>query len=292
MKFKIQFMVIYSLLFSWVINAQIDTIDLPEGDDDIKINTTTLFFSIYVDNQSNVFLDKDSINVYNIAKRLSYLRYKLPEHFKMRVKINLYVDKKADYYIVDIIKTQLASAYFERLYYKTNSIEDADVLKGISWTNHQSFYHLERPKKILTKKQQEKNRRFNDSINRGFGDIPPPPAPPTSWFFDSQHIIYSDSKDAIEEALEGRTFSCITLTNKGYMKNDKIIKFKNKEKVESLFYSQDIVFVKFSDDLVYGNYLDAIKYYKDLDNKKKGYFIELSSEIEMIHKKSDIQLSN
>ncbi len=282
------------LLFTTVLNAQVSSIELPEGEDEIKINRFTPLLSIYVDENNEVYLEKEPIRVFDLAKELSYLRYKMPFEVQMRIKVFLYVDNNSSYSVIDEIKSQLASAYFERLYYKTNSIEDKDILKGISWTNHQSFYHLKMPNKILTKKEQERNKRYNDSLGKlgGFDGIPPPPPPQPNWFFDSQYIIYSDSKAAIEEALEGKKYSCVTLTNVGFEKDNEIIKFDDKEKLETLFYSQDIVFVRFSENLKYSNYISAIKDYKNLEIKKRGYFFELSSEIEKIHEKSDIKLCN
>ncbi|WP_299130721.1 hypothetical protein, partial [uncultured Winogradskyella sp.] len=230
----------------------------------------------------------------DVAKELSYTRYKMLSHAQMSLKIFLYIDKNVDYNVVDEIKTQLASAYFEKLCYKTNSIEDKDILRGVSWTNHQSFYHLNRTEKVLTKKEKEKNKRYNDSLRRtsGFGDIPPPPPPPPNWFFDSQYIIYSDSKEAIDEALEDKTYTCVTLSNEGYKRGNEILRFDKKDGVENLFSSNDIVFVRFSEALKYKNYFKAMSQYKEIDGKKRGFFFELSHEIMEIYEKANIKFCN
>ncbi len=170
----------FLLVFTVILNSQVPSIELPKGDNEIKINRFTPVISIYVDKKNDVYLEKEPINVCDVAKELSYTRYKMLSHAQMSLKIFLYVDRSADYSVVDEIKTHLASAYFEKLCYKTISIEDKDVLRGVSWTNHKSFYHLNRPEKVLTKKEKEKNKRYNDSLRRtsGFEDIPPPPPPP------------------------------------------------------------------------------------------------------------------
>lgn len=292
MKFKTQYIFIFTLFFSLIINAQIESINLPKGNVEIKVNHFSPIISIYVDSTNSVYLEKELIKVYDISKELLYIRYKMPFEAQMTIKIFLYVDNNADYSTVDEIKTQLASAYYERVYYKTNSIEDKDILKGISWTNHQSFFHLNRPEIVLTKKEYESQKRLNDSINEEFADIPAPPAPPSNWFFYSQHIIYSDSQNAIDEALEDKIYTCVTLTNEGYKSGNDILTFDKKEKVEDLFSYNDIVFVKFSQDLKYENYFKAVRQYKELDNKRKGFFFELSHEITAIHKKSNIKLCN
>ncbi len=292
MKFKAKAIIIFTLFFSLITNAQIESISLPKGNVEIKVNHFSPIISIYVDSTNSVYLEKELIKVYDISKELLYIRYKMPFEAQMTIKIFLYVDNNADYSTVDEIKTQLASAYYERVYYKTNSIEDKDILKGMSWTNHQSFFHLNKPEKVLTKKEHESQKRLNDSINEEFADIPAPPAPPSNWFFDSQHIIYSDSQNAIDEALEDKIYTCVTLTNEGYKSGNDILTFDKKEKVEHLFSYNDIVFVKFSQDLKYENYFKAVSQYKELDNNRKGFFFELSHEITAIHKKSNIKLCN
>ncbi|MCA0133653.1 ExbD/TolR family protein [Winogradskyella alexanderae] len=282
-----------AILICVSLDAQIKSINLPLGDDEIKISRIVPIVSIYVDSKDRVYIEYEPVNTSSIAKKLTYTRFKLPRDIQRQIKIFLYIDNKANYKIVDEIKSQLASAYFERIYYKTNSIEDKDILVGLSWTNYYSFYHLEFPQKILTKKQKERNKRFNDSLQKAIGmDFfpPPPPPPPASWFFESRQIIYSDSKNAIEEVLENKDYSCYTLTNKGFKRGDEIIKFKNKDKVDELFHSYDVVFIKFSKDLKYENYFHAIELYKNLKTDKKGYFFELSHEINEIHSNSNINL--
>ena len=148
------------------VNAQIETIKLLENNKIIKINKKfTPVYSIYVDKNNSVFFDKRPIQVHEIAKKLSYYRYKLPFEYQTRIKVILYIDKGLKYSILDKIKTELANCYLYNIAYKTNSIEDEeDSLRGINMYNHQSFYHLKLLNKHLTKEKEAKNKRFNDSL--------------------------------------------------------------------------------------------------------------------------------
>jgi biopolymer transport protein ExbD len=65
---KIQFLVAFILLFSWLIKAQVHTIELPKDNHDIKVKTTAPFFSIYVDANNTVYLEKEPIDFHAIAK--------------------------------------------------------------------------------------------------------------------------------------------------------------------------------------------------------------------------------
>ncbi|MBV7269345.1 hypothetical protein [Winogradskyella luteola] len=204
------------------------------------------------------------------------------------------MDKNANYSTLDIIKTQLASVHFKQLYYKTNTIEDKDILRGMSWINYQSFFKFKRLEKVLTDKEIENNNRLNDSL-RKLGElnvIPPPPPPMPNWYFDNLHKIYSDNQEAIDEALEEQSYTCTLLTNEGFMTDTDIVTMENTEKLQELFSSFNIVFVKFDKDLIYSNYFKAIKAFKEIDTTNRGFLVELSNEIVEIHKTSEINLCN
>ncbi len=152
MKLKIIKGLIY--LFCISLNAQIQSIKLPKGDDVITIskNNITPIYSIYVDKNKTIYLEKEKVELADLAKTLAYNRSQLDEWLKLQVKIFLYVDQSIKYSVLDKIKTELASANFYNLVFKTNTINDNNVLSGFSYRNHQSFFHIEEIKKVLTKK--------------------------------------------------------------------------------------------------------------------------------------------
>jgi biopolymer transport protein ExbD len=88
--------------------AQKSSINLPEGDEEIKITTTVPIFSIYITDKGKVFLEDQEIVKYTLDTQLKYISSKLPEKLKFRKKIFLYIDKGVSYEVVDVVKTELA----------------------------------------------------------------------------------------------------------------------------------------------------------------------------------------
>lgn len=288
--FKI-YISLFVLISSVFVKAQVKSINLPSGDGKIILNSTTPVYSIYIDKKNRFYLDKEPIDVYAIAKKISYARYKLEEWAKQRSEVHLYIDKRVDYSLVDLIKTELSSANFNKIIYRT--ISTKDIPSGTYKTNHQSFFKYQRLQKVLSDKQIKKNKKFNDSLRNVFGEskiIPPPPPPIANWFFENQHKIYSDNQEAIDEALENKTYKCVLLTNKGLKTDSEIIDLNNIDNLKELFSSVDAIFVKFAADLSYSNYFQTIVRYQEIDYSERAYFVELSSEINKIHKKSNITL--
>ncbi|WP_299891557.1 biopolymer transporter ExbD [uncultured Lacinutrix sp.] len=273
-----------------------NNINLPKGIEKIKVNSATPFYSIYVDKNEKVYLEKEEINIYNIAKILSYNKSKLPEELRFRVRIHLYIDQQVNYNIVDEIKTQLASIYLYNIYYKTNSIDDKDILFGIGYRNHNSFFHFANLKPITTKKQEKINKRYLDSlkVSRKGKDneffMSPPPPPPNHWSIEFIYRIYSNQQEVIDEVLSDKKSTNIEITNDGLRVNKEFIKFKEYDKLSSLFYNNDVLFVKFNKKLKYSNYFKMVRFYNNLKRTERALLIELSKEIIEIHKKAKIKI--
>ncbi|WP_422105278.1 ExbD/TolR family protein [Winogradskyella sp.] len=291
-KFAIKSVALWLLLGPMISFAQVDSIRLPKGDETVKIGKFRPLFKIYVDANNMVYLEKEPIEVHKIAKTLAYRRYKLRHDNEAARAICLYIDERAAYATVDEIKTELASFDFERIYYKTNSIDDKDISKGIYMPNCWSFFKFRYLEKVRTDKQIEKSRRYNDSL-RNIGDldvIPLPPLPMPNWYIANIHKIYSDNQEAVDEALEKPSYTCAVLTNAGFKTDSGLVDPEDAEAMEAFFLPVNIVFVRFDDTLTYANYFKAIQGFKKMDMRKRGFFIELSHEIVDIHKRSEITL--
>lgn len=270
-------------------NAQIDKIELPQLEEEIKIKTAIATYSFYVTKKNAVFLEKKPIRIQDISKELTYIRNKLGIEFRNKMIIFLYVDKNTPYATVDKIKIQLAMASCYKIVYKTMSIEDKDLLKGMYWRNHNSLFRI---KQVIqkTKKEEEAQKRLEDSIkalkveHKSF--VPPPP-PPVLWYYDFWDRIYSTQKDVVNEIVEDKTTTCITITNEGISINSKIISLDNDELIKVLS-NYEVAFLYFSPDLKYKNYFFTIlKLKKSL---KKILFCEMSSEVVDFYKKEGIEI--
>lgn len=213
MRLKITIGMIWFCVF--VLNAQIQSIQLPKGEDVISISKTNItpIYSLYIDKQETIYLEDEAVALSDLAKTLAYNRSQLEEMQKHQVKIFLYIDQSVKYTIVDKIKTELASANFYNLVFKTNTIKDKDIVSGFSVRNHQSFFHLEDLKKGLTKKEEAKNKRYNDSIAKlskddsdSFLMFPPPPPPPVDEMFALGYRVYTNQQEVVDEVLEGKSY--------------------------------------------------------------------------------------
>jgi len=291
------FLLISLFLLTFNLKAQIGNIELPSGNEQIKINHTTPIISIYVDKENAVYLEKESVEISELGKRLNYIRYKLPLEHMVFVKVFLYIDKKVPYKIIDKIKTEIASVYIYNLYYKTGSVEDKDLLKGLGFRNHQSFFRHQHIEKKITKKQEQEIKRYKDSIRKtenNFIQLPPPPPPPMSWTAEFSYKLYSDQQEIIDEILEEKSYSCISITNNGIKVEKEFIGFDNLEDIERIFLNNDVLLVNFDENLVYQNYFKMISIVRKFERKNKNKHIplyaEMSTEIREIHKKANIKL--
>lgn len=298
MKLKITIGMIWFCVFG--LNAQIQSIQLPKSEDVIKISKTSItpIYSIYVDKNETIYLEDETITLSDLAKTLMYNSSQLKEWQKYQVKIFLYIDQSVKHSIVDKIKTELASAYFYNLVFKTNTIKDKNLLSGLSLKNHQSFFHLEDIKKVLTKKQEAKNKRYNDSIARlskdetdSFLMFPPPPPPPIDDTYELGYRVYTNQQEVIDEVLEGKSYNKLVLSNSGLKHRNSIIKINDNAQFIDALNAKDFAFISFDPTLTYSNYFKFISLHRQL--LKKGLvtkpYLELSNEIIKIHKKANIK---
>ena len=279
MKFK--FILLFVLIHNALLYAQVETIILPKGDSSIRISKTSItpFFSIYVDKNETIYLEGKRIELYNLAKTLAYNRSKLNHEWQFNIKIYLYLDVALEYTIVDKIKTELASVSFVNLYFKTNTIEDKDILTGIYLKNHLSFFNLDAIKNISTLKQEEKNKK-------DLALLPPPP-PPMACENELIYRVYTDQQNVIDEVLEGKKYIKAILSNESLKLNNLTIRFDNVKMLLQLFEDYEIIFISFDSELLYSNYLEFLNISKSLN--KKSIVVELSNEIKEIHKKAKVQ---
>lgn len=290
--------IVFLLFFILKVKAQVENIELPPGNEKITINRTTPAFSIYIDKNNSVYFEKQPIDINDLGKKLTYEVYKIPEEYKMSAKVFLYIDKNTSYKTVDKVKTEIATASLYNIYYKTNSIDDHNILSGIYWRNHRSFFHISKIEKQLTKKQ-EKEFKIKDSLaalkkkNTGLGIIPPPPPPPPlHWSADYIFRLYSGQKDIVNEALEEREYTCVMIKNSGIETESGHFTFNETNMISDWLSEKKVVFIKFQENLTYTNYFVAINHFKTLSKAKSPLFVELSKEISDIYKDIEISLCN
>ena len=152
---------------------------------------------------------------------------------------------------------------------------------------------------MLTKKEEAKNKRYNDSIAKlskddsdSFLMFPPPPPPPVDEMFALGYRVYTNQQEIIDEVLQGKTYNKLVLSDSGLKYGKNIIKITDNAQFIETLNAKDFAFISFDPALTYSNYFKFITLHRQLS--KKGWvtkpYLELSNEIIRIHKKANIKL--
>lgn len=276
------------------------SIELPDGEKEIKVNQGTIVINVYITREGKTYLEEEEVEFNTLASKLKQLSSKLPEILDFRKKIFLYIDKNADYSIVDDVKTQLSKNKVQYVYYKTGSTDDKDFLKGESAFNYSSITKYETIEKVETKMEKSEKKKGNDSLAeflpKDMPMPPPPPAPPTTslTFYPK---FYSDKQEVVNEVLERKVAKCFRLNNKWITSDvkQKVETDKLEDMIEQLK-GLNYFILYFDEDLSFKNYFKTLRFLKTQSQKlykeKKDsfYIIEISKEMEEIHKLSKVKL--
>ncbi|GGG36266.1 hypothetical protein GCM10011344_41430 [Dokdonia pacifica] len=279
----------FFFLFVSISDAQVKSIELPEGEQEVKITRVTPVLSFYIDKLENIYLEKEPINLNDIGLKLDQAIKTIPEQNRLRTVIFLYIDKQTPYSTVDKLKTEIASLNIRKIVYKTGSIEDKDFFKGVYRKNYPQYNAM-----TMSEEPTVEIPTFVPISKSGSTkNIPPPPLPPLHWTYLLEKEIYSNQKQIIEKTLSDREISCITATNKGIIYNSELIQSQDNEALLELFKSLNVLFLDFDKDLSYNSYIETLKSFKGIyklleRSKKKAFLVELSSQIKAIHNGSEI----
>jgi len=300
---------ILTLSITLVLNtsfSQNDSISLPPGEREIRINNEQLIFDVYLSKEGELYLDDNKINLNELGPRIKYLSSKLPEYIDFKKKIFLNIDLDAPYKIVDQIKTQLAHNKIKFIYYKTASLEEEDRLKAMPFFNYYSSIKFQPMEKILTESETKDSQRKLDSLeefisNNGFDNIPEPPPPPAPPITSLTYLpkFYSDRQEVIDEVLKEKEVKCVQVNDdKLIIDANTQVQFSNMDELNQYLINLDFLVLYFKDDLSFKNYFNLIKYLKreSLDlykrNQHSFHIIEISKENKEIHETAKVSICN
>ena len=286
--------------------SQNDSINLPLGESQIKINSDHLILNVYLTKEGELYLEDNKINVSDLGPKIKYLSSKLPEYIDFKKKIFLNIDIDTPYKIVDQIKTQLAHNEIRFIYYKTASLEEEDILKAMPFFNYYSSIKFQPIEKILTESEIEESQRKLDSLEEyisknGFDNIPAPPPPPAPPITSLTYLpkFYSDRQEVIDEVLKEKEVKCVQVSDeKLIIDGDNQVQLSNMDELKQYLNNLDFIVLYFKDDLGFENYFNLIEYLKreslDLYKRKQHSFhiIEISKETEEIHEKAKVSICN
>lgn len=267
------------------------------------------YYSIYVTKDNVVLFENDTIKIHQIKEKL----YEGNEKYGYDIstttaqsQVHLFIDKEAKYTIVDSIKTEIGSTnslkhVIYRSNFKQNNFYD---IKGIKYKIPKAFYTFLPPKYIYSKKERIELRE-RDSLNKIeiMKDSILSQLPDVSNLNDYEwssttieDAVYSIQQNIIDEQLSNKIFTCFLLTNEGYFINNEKIKYSlSQSEIEKLLTNNDILFIKFDKELIFDKYIKFIKIISILkpqftQDNKLAEIIEISSQIDKLHKKAKIQI--
>lgn len=292
--------------FTTYVVGQENEITLPSVD--VKLGSYgSPYFSIYIDKIGNVFFEKDKIDINEVSQRL-YEGYHDSDYpygpsSLMPYSVHIFADKEAKFSVIDSVRTEISKTSASKyLIYRSNlKQENTYDIKGIKIKSPMSFYRLSPPLIMITKK----HKRELDSINK-IEQSENPEIISLDKALNTlsmgliassiERAIYSIQQDVIDEALLSKKYKCINVTNQNII-SDRSVYFNDIEKMKNVVNENDIVFLDYDKNLKYGEYIHFIEKFQKINpNFKnsvyKANIIELSYQIQSLHKKAKIKLCN
>uniref|UniRef100_UPI00404A547F hypothetical protein n=1 Tax=Gelidibacter sp. TaxID=2018083 RepID=UPI00404A547F len=297
-----QFLIGIAIFFSFLsTTAQVESIELP--DVDMKIGVLALdHFDFYITKENVIIYNNDTIKVHQIKELLHQPTedFGIETMAYMNKTIHILADKNVKYKLIDSIKTEISSTNTSKyIIYRSNFEQKCSYnIKGIKHKSPLSFYSFS-PAKFL---KTDEEIRIQDSILKKRYELNPdlPPVPSfddPSWIpvKSIERATYSIQQKIIDETLNNKTFNCYYVTNEGLKIGSKQINL-DKNNLEKILLINDVVFIKYTDDLIYSNYIKFIELLQELKpnftvtNSNYAEVVELSYQIQELHKKAKIKL--
>lgn len=299
MKQKIAYLCLFFTFLN--VNAQ-DSISLPNVDVKIGLKYYSPF-CVYVTNENKIIYKKDTISLYQIKERL--YDFSIAEIYAKK-QIHLFVDKNVRYSLIDSIKTEISSTNSSKyIVYRSNRIytnRRRNVAKGIKHKSSLSYYSFLPPEYLRTRQEIKERDSLSKKKRELNPNLPPPPSSNDNrWVQASPNIeraTYGIQQNIIDEALSNKVFSCYSISNTGLIDDAGKEINVSKEVLQEILKNNDAVFLKYESDLIYDNYIEFVKILQELKpNFKKNIHsyaevIELSYQIQQLHKKAHIKLCN
>jgi biopolymer transport protein ExbD len=296
------YLIIVVMLFCFFnTTAQVKSIELP--DVDVKVGVLTFpHFDFYVTKENVIIYNNDTIKIHQIKEFLHQpiKDYGMEFTAYMYKYIHILADKNVKYKLIDSIKTEISSTNSSKyIIYRSNfEQEKTSNIKGIKHKSPMSFYSFLPPEFLKT----DEEIRIQDSISKEEYKLNPDLLPVPSFDDPSwipvksiERATYSIQQKIIDEVLNNKTFNCYYVTNEGLKIGSKQINL-DKNNLERILLINDVVFIKYTDDLIYSNYIKFAELLQELKpnftitNANYAEVIELSYQIQELHKKAKIKL--
>lgn len=287
------------IFFGLSVQSQNDSLVLPLGSHELKINVPIQIFDVYVTKDRKVYCEGKRLKYFDeISSLLVQNQRERPDSFP-RMDIYLHADKRLPYSFVDRIKSEIGRSW-HFIVYKTDAL---DGLYGITRRvigTHLSSRYSDTERIIDTKTQAELDSIWRSLRNEmppsasfPLTTFPPTPPPPPAEFdeYKLARLLYQNNTEGVKDILNRRTHSVLTFFTKNkYTIDNNEYDLSEKEKLIANLTKSDIILMRFADDLTYGDYIKVISKIAEFQKDKLknfGFIIEISKECEAILKLSD-----
>jgi len=275
-------------------------INLPTIDNNHDLHYGSLQ-SLYITKDGTLIFEKDTLSFSELKYRLYVTPYiKSPLNsatiYASRY-VQLFADADVPYKFVDSVKTEIAGVEGRNsIIYRTNFSEKFNQ-KGIQYWLNTSFFKLKPKERLLTRKQLKKKDSLG-KIEREYTSKFPDA--PYDWKafkpYSVAEAIYSLQPRIIKDVLEDKSYQCIRITNNGLNLNNNIIVKINKQNLESYLKKNTVLLIYTDKELLYKTYLKYLSTlhelipYNSIKNKNYGIVIEVSNQMQWLHKISRVTL--
>ena len=252
-KVKRVFILLIVLVIPFGYSQTNDSIQLPAGDLVMRIDSPVLFYDLYVTKDQKVYFGTKRLRFYDEIYAAIMDAYR-QNTVNAPVKIVLH----ADVTFIDKIKEEIGRTGFNRIYYKTGSLEDLTF--EVNW-HHGSTLPDQSMDRILTVQEEAE-------LNEILGQIPE--APPEADNFLVLKSLYRGTKEEIENWLQKYSFRTLKLIgNTKYSFQGQILDYTNESELEEILLGPDHLLILFDEALTYGDYVKFIQIKNELAIKSQ-----------------------
>ncbi|MFN0728630.1 hypothetical protein [Polaribacter gochangensis] len=262
------------LLISSICLAQKETIELPEGKEEIEFsnNYITALFDVFLDKNGTVYV-KDSLVNYNQLGNLAFkFVHEHPMH-KYNVLAFLHIDVNTPYKFVDKVKVQLRQSYM-RFFYRTGNINNLE--QGIWYYGNLPTFLKREVDKVDSSKINLVSYKYSDYLNPELYES----------YLDNLYAKRFKKSDSVLNKMKYKKIE--------FLKNDSIsinkvrISHNNVKRIYEEIKNEDICFVLYQPNLLYKDYIKNILVLREIgllrknNNKQNPFIFPISGSLQTV----------
>lgn len=289
---------IITLFISSLCNAQIESIELPNGGVD-SFNKKTKHYTIHITSNEEIFFNKKRILFWDQISSNILEEVRVPK-FNAVQDIVIYADKKLHYYILERVRFEIGKIWQGYVHYigngdKKNCLSFYTKGSPLSQKKYDITNWIYGHDVIFTAKQRGSEEGYDESKLKASVEQPIF----AIWQPNLMSFFYNGNVNDINKFLNDVNYKGISLVSDEYfICEKKVVSFKEEEKINSLIKNNDILFI-------YTNFMNFQTYFKGMSNiqskryensnhgvLRKPFIIEISEEYKEELKEKGLNIFN